>query len=258
MIFTMMTETVIRLKDGAQIVATCHDHPDATTTAIILHGFYSSRQSGNVIAALDSFAAMGLSAIAPDLYGRGDSDGAFGDLTLAKGVDTVSAIIKQIKQRDSTQTIVLTGGSFGGLIALHAAAQLPDIALLILRAPVSNWRAVWRDWVTPDEMAAWDQTGVHHGHLPDGRAVTFGRAFYDEIMRDNIYTDVAPSLTVPTLIVHGTADETVPLAQSEMLHSVIADSTTITIPGADHQFKNPEHLKIYQTILQDFIAARFK
>lgn len=45
-----------------------------------------------------------------------------------------------IHARDPQQYIILIGSSFGGLIAQHVVARNPGkIALMILRAPVSNW-----------------------------------------------------------------------------------------------------------------------
>ena len=49
----------------------------------------------------------------------------------------------------------------------------------------------------------------------------------------------------PTLLIHGDADELVPIRNSEVLYEALQDagvtSDFITIPGGDHGFRNPEH-----------------
>jgi len=49
----------------------------------------------------------------------------------------------------------------------------------------------------------------------------------------------------PTLLIHGDADELVPISNSEVLYEALQEagvtSDFITIPGGDHGFRNPEH-----------------
>lgn len=256
---TRMTMPDIRLvlANGETIVATEHNVESATTTALILHGYFSTRQSANTQAAITGFAQQGYNVVAPDFYGRGDSDGAFGDLTIAKGVATAAAAVAHITQRDPAQRIILIGGSFGGLVAMQIAAQFADsIALLILRAPVSDWKAVWDNDLTPDQFALWDRDGSFSAPMPWGETVTFSRAVYDEMLTSTLYQTVAPRITAPTLIVHGTQDDVVPLAQSETLNNVINNSNLIVIEGADHAFSRPDDLAAYQSAVAAFIAAQ--
>lgn len=253
----MMSDLRLILPGGETIVASEQIMPDATTTAIVLHGFFSNRQSLNAKAAVDGFVQHGMNVIAPDFYGRGDSDGAFGDLTVAKAVETVASVIAHIRQTDPAQKIILTGGSFGGLVAMHVTAQFRnDIKLLILRAPVSDWKAVWDKDLTPQQFAQWDRDGSFTAPMPWGQTVTFCRALYDEMMQGTVYADIAPAISIPTLIVHGTADDVVPLEQSERLNNIIKNSDLIILDGADHGFENPDHLAAYQAAIVTFLAAQ--
>jgi pimeloyl-ACP methyl ester carboxylesterase len=241
-------------KSGARIAMTAQTVPQATATMIILHGFFSSRHSANITRALDALNAHGLNVIAPDFYGRGDSDGAFGDLTIATGIDTVETVLHHVRQHNPEHQIILTGGSFGGLIALHAIPHVQDeIAALILRAPVSDWRTIWLDWIGAEKLQAWDETGSFTDTIPSGQNVTFGRAFYDDLCRTDLYSAIAPQIRVPTLIVHGDTDETVPLSQSKTLRDVLPHGELIVLPGADHAFSRVDDSAAYQQHMIDFL-----
>lgn len=240
--------------DGSALALTETYVPDAKTTVLILHGFMSNRKSPNATAVAEQCSRMGMTAITVDFYGRGDSDGTFGDLTIAKAVENVMAVRAFVHERDPDQDIILAGGSFGGLVAMHAAAALPNLKALIMRAPASDWRAIWAGWLSPAEFAAWDRIGTHTGDVAPGHTVTFGREFFVETQAPPVYDTLIEKLTVPTLIVHGDADETVPLAQSQKLHSLLPNSRLVVLPGADHGFSQPEDLEAYQHLIEEFLV----
>lgn len=67
---------------------------------------------------------------------------------------------------------------------------------------------------------------------------------------DSLAPEISPIRFVtpddpPTLLIHGDADELVPISNSEILHESLEEagvtSDFITIPGGDHGFRNPEH-----------------
>ncbi len=45
----------------------------------------------------------------------------------------------------------------------------------------------------------------------------------------------------PTLIIHGTADDNIPLSNSERIVSMLPNAKFLQIEGADHSYKNKEH-----------------
>lgn len=227
---------------------------NAKITGIILHGFISDRHSPNTIAVSEQLHRDGINAITVDFYGRGESDGEFGKLTIVKAVENVFAVINHVHERDPEQKIILIGGSFGGLVAMHAAAKMTDLEALILRAPVSDWNLVWQDWISPVQFAEWERTGIHTDEIAPGKSVTFGVEFLKEVQAPPLYNTIAPRITVPTLIVHGDADETVPVEQSQKLHSLLPNSQLIILPGADHRFSRPEDMVQYQAEISKFLT----
>ena len=63
------------------------------------------------------------------------------------------------------------------------------------------------------------------------------RAFAEADLRD-----VLPLIRVPTLLLHGSADERSPLAVAEALHAGIPNSTLVVLPGLGHEsyLESPE------------------
>jgi dipeptidyl aminopeptidase/acylaminoacyl peptidase len=60
---------------------------------------------------------------------------------------------------------------------------------------------------------------------------------------------------MPTFIVHGDADESVPYAQSVKLVSLLEHGELKTVHGADHRYTNPEHAKQMIRYITDFVTG---
>lgn len=103
---------------------------------------------------------------------------------------------------------VVIGSSLGGLTAARLAERDPRIDALVLLAPAFQLAPRWRDQLGP----AWDdwrRTGWREvtDHTT-GRPARVDFGFVDEIAR----LDVGfPDVRVPTLILHGTRDDVVPI-----------------------------------------------
>ncbi|MEO7295471.1 MAG: alpha/beta hydrolase [Candidatus Limnocylindria bacterium] len=94
--------------------------------------------------------------------------------------------------------------------------------------------------VTPDSLPGLFASAPPAGHLAelaavmsDVRAVgtrVMAHAFADADLRD-----LLPQITVPTLILHGDADERAPRAVWERLHADIPDSALVLLSGVGHE-----------------------
>lgn len=107
---------------------------------------------------------------------------------------------------------VVIGSSLGGLTASRQAERDPRIAALVLMAPAfqlaTRWRAqlgepAWNTWKQTNALEVMDRTTNHPVQVP----FTF--------MEDVMSIDIGyPDVRVPTLIIHGTRDEVVPVEHS--------------------------------------------
>jgi pimeloyl-ACP methyl ester carboxylesterase len=55
-------------------------------------------------------------------------------------------------------------------------------------------------------------------------------------------------ITCPTLILQGTADQSVPHADAQYAHAQIAGSVLVELPGADHMMSITRHKKLDELI----------
>ena len=77
-------------------------------------------------------------------------------------------------------------------------------------------------------------------------------SFYQDARKASGH-DVAAGISIPTLIVHGAADETVPLSQSRKLASLLPRGELVVIPGADHLYTREEDFETLVDRLSGFI-----
>jgi pimeloyl-ACP methyl ester carboxylesterase len=239
-----------------RLAITEHYNPTAKITGVILHGFQSSRQGNGAITAMDALATVGMNAIALDFHAHGNSDGEFKDLSIARSVENVKAVIDYIHARDPQQKIILIGASFGGLVAQYAAIPCAQhVIAVILRAPVSDWWAIWQQHLTPEIIKSWRETGGHAVEIIPGLPITLGLQMLDDIQRQDIYSAIAPCIMVPVLIVHGTADDIVSFDQSLKLQDALPNSTLVTLPDGDHRFSNPDDLQAYKGEIEKFLQT---
>ena len=70
--------------------------------------------------------------------------------------------------------------------------------------------------------------------------------------------DAATEILFPTLIVHGEADETVPVAQSQKLVSLLRQGRLIVIPGADHRYSRSRDFEKMVGLISGFLSHNLK
>ena len=167
-----------------------------------LHGFASSPQSRKAVYLRDRFHAHGLGLIIPDL-----NQDDFFHLTLTRQIQQVELYLQA-----GPTPFTLIGSSFGGLTAAWIAQRNPQVEQLILLAPAFGFLGHWLPRVEEVQIQQWQQRGeleiFHYGFnrmmpLSDQFVVDLKRYDQDELQR-----------VVPTLILHGTEDETIPMQAS--------------------------------------------
>lgn len=131
----------------------------------------------------------------------------------------------------------LFGHSRGGGIALLGAAERPEAKAL------ATWAAVSRFDRIADEatLAEWRRTGVYEVvNSRTGQKLPMGVAFLDDVLANLARLDLlaaARRLTAPWLLVHGTADPTVPFDEARELHATTAGrARLLPLEEAGHTF----------------------
>lgn len=186
-----------------------------------LHGFASSPLAKKATALARALEARGHGLARPDL-----NQPSFARLSIGAAL----AEVDRMAAAAPTERWDLVGSSLGGLVAARWAELHPDrIERLVLLCPAFDPAALWPTIVGPAAFARWRTDGSIP--LPDaaGNVVPVHWAFYEEMCGVAAY----PAVGCPTLIVHGTRDETVPIASSRRYAATHQNVTLLEVDD-DH------------------------
>ncbi len=214
---------------------------------ILLHGFGSTKNSPHQLLAAAAMHECGLATLRLDMYGHGDSDGAFREHTIFKWISNTLSAVEYIRGL-GYNTVWLSGHSQGGLVAALAAGMLTDrISGLILRAPA---------FMIPE----WARLGSRAGlpfdpdHVPDTVRIFDGRELNGNYIRVAQTIDPWKSMDRyqgPVLIIHGDEDDVVPVGDSMRAAKRYRNCRLSVIRGEGHHFdRRPEEMT---SILQEWL-----
>lgn len=163
--------------------------------------------------------------------------------TIAEQTEVVAATIAANEDFD-----VIMGSSYGGLAIANAAARFPDRELrLVLMAPAFGLAENFRRMAGEAGLREWEETGsrpyFHHGF---GHEVKFG---WDFITSADAMS--WPSLTHPTVIIHGKSDDIVPIDSSR---KVATANELVEIIEVDDGHRLAESLHLLPLAVQRVLA----
>jgi acylglycerol lipase len=243
-----------------------------TSVAVIAHG--ASEYSDRYRHVAQRLAAAGCAVYALDHRGHGRSEGARALIDrMSNAVADLDALLVLSQSEHPGLPMYLVGHSMGGAVALSYATRHQErLAGLILSGPLAALEAapaiqrliaralsalaprlplfpieagqISRD---PAVVAAYEQDPlVHHGKLPVRTVAELATAI-------DSFAQRLPAITVPTLIMYGTADALCPPEGSVLVHARIssADKTLKPYEGLYHEiFNEPER----EQVLDDVVA----
>lgn len=220
--------------------------------AIICHGFTTHKNRPKYTELAKRLYAAGIASLRFDLFGHGESNGDFADISVTKGIDCILSAIKFVKGRGYSK-IGLVGNSFGGICSFVAATRTNDLVILALISPVSDYPEVERLRRSEKEIDDWKDRGWTIHKSSKGVEYKLNYSFWEDIQHYLVY-DIAKRITVPTLIVHGDRDDLVPIGQSRRTSKLIPNCRLIEIKGADHRYQDPDHFDQLINAVLDFVA----
>jgi alpha-beta hydrolase superfamily lysophospholipase len=250
-------------------------NPDPATpraVIVLVHGL--GEHSGRYDHVVARLVDEGYAVLAVDHRGHGRSDGPRAFIEdMDHAVADLDTLVGRAVAAEPGGPVFMLGHSMGGLIALrYALAHQDRLAGLILSAALAQLNPVPRpleligralsviaprapligidsDLVSRDPavvQAYRSDPLVHHGKIPARTAVEIADAA-------ERFPATVSAITVPTLILYGTADGLCPPEGSRMLGERIgaADTTITAYEGLFHEILNePER----ETVLGDIVA----
>lgn len=211
-----------------------HPAADAPESAVILcHGMDSHKNSEKLVYLGRALARRGVLALRFDFRYVGESNGEFADITYSGEVADLGAAYAFVQQRHPARTAIL-GSSMGGTVALLFAGQEPRVAALVTVAAPIHPEAFPRRVLTDQQLQQWRERGftIYHGQR-------LNATLLQDLERLDVLAS-ARKVTCPTLVIHGEADEVVPVAEARELHACLTSPKKLCIlKGTDHRFSDP-------------------
>jgi alpha-beta hydrolase superfamily lysophospholipase len=255
--------------DGLFIRGEVYRAEPATGTVLICHGFKGFAHWAFFPYLAKSLAQNGLTAVTFDFSGSGvgpDRESftqleAFSGNTFSKEQDDIENVVDYARRKK-----ILNGkfGLFGhsrggGMAIIYAAAQDSDVNSLV------TWASIGRtNWWTPEEAIIWRKRGYAEiTNSRTGQVLRLGTELLDDVeMHGETKLNIAKAaakIKVPWLIVHGTADETVPSGEAVRLHELSPNVSTLRlIEGSNHGFEAKHPLNEIPAALKTVVQETVK
>jgi uncharacterized protein len=241
----------IRPRDGSEVIRgdlRALSGPSPEVAVVICHGFKGFREWGFFPSLARAVARRGHAAVTFDFSRNGVGDDGvdfsaldrFATHTHSRNLDEIGyvldAVLGELLPR-SPKKIALIGHSRGGAEAILAAGEDPRVQLLVTWAAIASAAGRW----SSDQIAAWERgETVHILNARTRQEMPIGPGYWRDLIDNHGRLDVlgtASRLQIPWLIVHGEADETVPVSDAHTLFAAAGENAELClIDGASHTF----------------------
>ena len=223
---------------------------------VLCHGFTSNRYSrGRFPAVMQALAARGISSLAFDFGGCGESDDDV--LTLEGQVSDLLEVMAWAREH-GYQRLGLYGHSLGGSIVLLAAARGQVQALAASGAATGPMHYDWQALYGAEAMKRLEREGVLP--LPSerpGGVVLVGRSLLDAFAKFD-QTALLTAIHCPVLLVHGgdpqDSEEQQLLVHTRAGLSLLPGGSRLhVVTGAGHSFVN--HVDELVDVVVEWLAG---
>jgi pimeloyl-ACP methyl ester carboxylesterase len=221
---------------------------------LLLHGYPLDRSTWN---AVGEMLAADFDLIIPDLRGFGSSDVMAADRSMIEYASDLAGLMELLKIRKAH----VVGHSMGGYVALafarEFASKVAGLGLVSSQVAADTPERKAARQATARQVMEQGVEGVAEGMTlklsPDARVQTRVR---DVILRQRPLglsvaldamagrldsTDVLRSFRLPVVIVHGDADELIPVDRAREMKSLVPAAHYLELPGGGHMpmMENP-------------------
>ncbi len=218
---------------------------EAAPVLINIHGFGGTMggYKGLHTHMARTLAENGFACVRFDMYGNGESDGEFSDMTFTSLLEDTEDIFTWVKEQpwaDSKQ-LILSGQSMGGYVAACAAPRLIPSALVLMCPGAGMWYGAL------ERALALEEKGVF---FADVEGLKFCTSFNRDLHQYEPFS-TAKGYDGPVLLIRGAKDELVDEAICEKYRKIYGNACTYTtVEGGNHNFSSlPARESCEQAIL---------
>ncbi len=192
--------------------------------AIIGHGVTSHHDRPYFVRLCEAFARAGIASVRFSFAGNGASEGRFEDATITKEVQDLGCVLDAFPE----YAPIYIGHSMGGAVGVLRAARDARLKALVSLAGMVHVQAFMERVF---------------GHLRPERDLMLEREgcpltqrFLDDARGIGSLVETGAALRLPFLLVHGSADELVPIEDSRDVHAGNGTTELVELAGVDHRF----------------------
>lgn len=211
----------------------CFEPSDGEVDRVILgiHGFGGSKESGALTMLAEAMRGEKTALVCFDLPAHGESTLDGSSLTVRDAEKDVRFMIGLVQERYPAAKKAVFATSFGAFLALSCADVLRDW-VMVLRAPAIAMPTVLLENVL--RLTAEQFRAIGSVRCPFARPIDLSYACYEELLST---VSSVQAVDRSMLIVHGDADEVVPLSSAQAYARLHDGVTLRVIEGANHRFQ---------------------
>ncbi len=216
----------IRNSLGERIDCTFHAGNRRDILVILGHGVTGNKDRPHLVAIAEGISKLGWPALRISFSGNGESDGRFIDSCITKEVDDLTSVLDAV----SHQVLpVYMGHSMGGAVGVLTAAKDKRIRGLVSLAGMTHTADFVKrefDDVMPNEGLMWENENC-----------PLSQTYMNDLNSIQNTLSAAASVTQPWLLIHGSADDVVPIQDGEdAFAAATSKKQWLPISGAEHSF----------------------
>jgi len=202
--------------------------PNRSEIIVLGHGVTGTMDRSFLVEMAEGWADQGLNVVRHSWSGNGDSEGDFSASNITKEVADLDAIVGALTKAGFK--VCYVGHSMGGAVGVRQAARDERIQWLVSLAGIVHTRAFAEDAfgdLTPGEGLMFDKEGL-----------VLSQAYMDDLRSIESVIEDAAKVRVPWLLLHGDADDVVPIQDSRdaLARATTSDVQFVELPGIDHTF----------------------
>ena len=285
-----MEESVQFLSDGLRLTGVLRLPKGGASRPlpafVVLHGFGSNKNAGNVLAPCDLLNSLGYATLRFDMRGCGDSEGERGRLICLDQVSDTRNAITYLTGRPEIdpKRIALIGSSFGAAVAIYTAGTDKRAAAVVSSGGWGNGERKFRgQHPTPEAWARFTtmlEEGRRHrertgeslmvprydivpipehlrAHVVDRSVQMFpaetAQSMFD-FRAEDVVGQIAPR---PLLLLHSASDSVTPTEQSLGLFARAGQPTELHLMADTDHFMFAEENTRVRRIVGDWLAKYF-
>ncbi len=226
-------------QQGEKIVGTLHLSKKPSGYGVVFgHCFTCSRHTRIIQQICSELAKKNFLALRFDFSGNGQSEGEFSASNYSKQIAEMQIAVDVIAEKGARR-IGLAGHSMGAVIAVLTAARTKVVkAVCALAGRLSGLNAT--HFFSKKQIKELEDTG-RVSFSSRGRSLELSTKFFSDAKQYNLQNTVK-SLQTPLMVVHGDADEIIPVQDAYLAKTLNPEYTElVVISGADHMFSTEIH-----------------